>query len=344
MKNTWAIKALAWGIASVLGTAGISNAVAEGPTFYGRINVSLENVDYEGAGRALQRQAAAESDQWEWNSNASRLGIKGSFDLENDLKAVYQLEYELNVDDGRTGDSAFSQRNTYAGLQGNFGTFIFGKIDSPLKSIEGKVDQFNDLKADLDYIVGGQNRNENIGLYSSPKLGNFVVNAAFVAGEGTDTDQDGEPDESVADTVSVSVVFDNKQYYAALAYETDQAARRTVDGIVRGDLLRIVGSAKFGNLELGALLQQVKDNARGSDLQDDSILVSAGYRIDRTKLKAQYGVTEGDVTGEKAQLAALGVDYSLSDKAVVYAYGSVLDFDEANLSDKTLGVGFAINF
>lgn len=345
MKNKFAVTALAWGIASALGTVGISSAFADGPTLYGRVNVSLENVDYEGAALGVQNRPAVESDQWEWNSNASRLGVKGSFNLENsNLKAIYQLEYEINVDDGDRGDSAFSQRNTFGGIQGDFGTVIYGKFDSPLKSIEGKVDQFNDLKGDLDYLIGGQNRNANIGQYSTPQLGNFVINAAFVAAEGADTDQDGEPDDSVADTVSVSIVFDNKQYYAALAYESDQAARRSVDGIARGDLIRLVGGAKFGALELGALIQQTKDNAAGSDRQDDSYLISAAYRINKFKLKGQYGLSEGDVSDEKGSLTALGLDYALSDKSVIYTYASVLDLDEADLSDKTLGIGVSHSF
>lgn len=345
MKNRFSTSALAVGIATALGL-NAGTVFAEGPTVYGKVNVSLESIDNEGAAQVVQNKAAAEVDQWEWNSNASRLGVKGSFDLENSgLKALYQAEYEINVDDGDKGDTAFSQRNIFGGIQGNFGTVIYGKFDSPLKSAEGKVDQFNDLKGDLDYLIGGQNRNANIGQYSSPKLADsIVINAAFIAAEGSDTDQDGEPDDSVSDTVSVSVVFDNKQYYAALAFETDQTARRSVDGISRGDLIRLVGGAKFGALELGALLQQTQDNAADSDAQDDSYLVSAAYRINKVKLKAQYGISEGDVSDESGSLTALGADYALSDKSVIYAYASQLDLDEADLSDKTLGIGVAHTF
>jgi len=315
-------------------------ALADGPTVYGKVNISLENQENEIG------QSGSVDDDWSLNSNASRVGIKGDFDLDfAGLKAIYQAEYEINVDDGDRGDTAFSQRNTFGGIQGKFGTVIYGKFDSPLKSAEGKVDQFNDLKGDLDHLIGGQNRNANIGQYSSPKLADsIVINAAFIAAEGSDTDQDGEPDDGVFDTVSVSVVFDNKQYYAALAYEADQAARRSVDGISRGDLIRLVGGARFGDLELGILLQQTQDNAADSDAQDDSYLVSAAYRINKIKLKAQYGISEGDVSDESGSLSAIGVDYALSDKSVIYAYASQLDLDEANLSDKTLGIGVAHSF
>ena len=52
-------------------------ALADGPTVYGKVNLSLENVeDQIGAGNT-QTDA-----QWQLDSNASRLGVKGDFDLD----------------------------------------------------------------------------------------------------------------------------------------------------------------------------------------------------------------------------------------------------------------------
>lgn len=318
----------------------------EGPAAYGKLNVSLEQVQTDGASTVIQGKTASINDQWELNSNASRLGVKGAFDLDDTgITAIFQAEYEINLDDGSNGDTAFSQRNTFAGLRGSFGEVRFGKFDTPLKASEGKFDQFNDLKGDLDNLIGGQNRANNIIQYSSPLLADTItLNAAFIPAEGADVDQDGEADNGLADSASLSVVFDNKTFYAALAYDQDQAARRSLDGIKRGNLLRLVGGWKTGPLELGLLVQQATDNVDASDREDTSYLLSGAFVSGKFKYKVQYGFSKGNTTNEQGTLAALGVDYALTPKANLYTYWSSLNLDHAGLDDRTFGFGTSFSF
>lgn len=323
-------------------------AESQAPTFYGKVNVSLEQREHDGAGLLIEGKTAAKSEQWELNSNSSRLGVKGAFDLEDsDLIAIYQAEYEINLDDGGSGDTAFNQRNIFAGLRGAYGEVRYGKFDTPLKRSEGKVDQFNDLTktADIDVLIGGQNRVNNIIQYISPKLaGAVTLNAAFIPAEGADVDQDSKPDEGLADSVSLSAVYDDKTFYAALAYDKDQSARRSIDGIKRGDAVRLVGGWTSGAVELGALFQQTTDNLDNSDKKDTSYLISGAYKSGKLKYKAQYGLSEGNVSDEQGTLSALGVDYALGKKATIYAYVSNLELDKAELSDNTIGIGSLFTF
>ncbi|MFP3442472.1 hypothetical protein R0K18_32545, partial [Pantoea sp. SIMBA_133] len=68
--------------------------------------------------------------------------------------------------------------------QANLGALIAGKFDTPLKSAQGKVDQFNDLQADIKNIMAGENRTSNIVQYSSPRLFDAVgVSVAVIPGE-----------------------------------------------------------------------------------------------------------------------------------------------------------------
>jgi predicted porin len=323
---------------------GISQSLAAAPTLYGKINITLDQLDHEGAAHFIAGQKPAVTDRWELNSNASRLGVKGELALENtNLTVVYLAEYETDVDDG--GSSPFSQRNIYAGVQGDFGRIIGGKFDTPLKAIEGKVDQFNDLKADIDVLIGGQNRVNNIVQYTTPKLGKVVsANVAVIAAEGADVDLDGEPDDGLADTLSFSLVADNGIFYGAVAYDTNQLARRSLDTLVRADVIRVVGSAKLGVFELGALVQQASDLTEDSEREDTSYLLSSAWTIGKTKLKAQYGTNTAKVSDEKSTLAALGLDYNLSTKTKIFSYYSALDVDNAELSDNTFAVGFDHSF
>lgn len=350
-----------------------SNAVfaqTNTPTVYGRINVSLEKIDSDGASNSIRREALSNIDQWELNSNASRIGVKGFLDIEGThIMAIYQIEYEINVDDGNRGDTAFSQRNTFAGLQGSFGEVRYGKFDTPLKSIEGRVDQFNDLRADFDVLIGGQNRVNNIIQYSSPILANSIIfTGALIAAEGLDVDQNGNADTGITDSISFSATYKNKSFYAALAYDQDQMARRSIDGIQRGDLFRLVSSWETGPIQLGILLQQTNDNLKSSDRQDTSFLISGSYRFGKFKYKAQFGASHGNTNDEDATLTAIGVDYLLTSKVILYTYWSNLNLDSvnsinnanstndvnsasnfnftdtANFSDSTLGIGTSFSF
>lgn len=180
---------------ALLGTlAADATAASDGkPILYGRIHVSLDKLDNEGAGPASATGNSVNAkDRWELNTNASRLGVKGELDLgDTGLTAIYLAEYEIDADDGAT---PFSQRNIYAGLQSRFGSITAGKNYTPFKQAEGKVDQFNDLAADIDALAGGQNRINNVITYRSPAWAGVTVNAAFSPGENADTDADGKTD------------------------------------------------------------------------------------------------------------------------------------------------------
>lgn len=64
--------------------------------------------------------------------SGNRFGLKGSEDLGNGLKAVFQLEQGFNVDDGTFHQSTrqFS-RQAWVGLQGSFGTVSLGRQYAP---------------------------------------------------------------------------------------------------------------------------------------------------------------------------------------------------------------------
>lgn len=339
---------IALGSALVSGISTSALADSSGPTWYGRANVSFDHFNNQGAALIPQAKAKASLNQWQLNSNASRLGIKGALDLDQPSlpvdQVVYQAEYEINVDDGNTGADSFNQRNIFVGLSGGFGLVTAGKFDTPLKTAEGKIDQFNDLAGDFDALIGGQNRLANIVQYTSPNVANFVFNAAIIPAEGTDANKDGINDGSAASTISSSVIFDNQTFYGALAYDKDQAARRSLDSITRADIIRAVATVKQGDLEAGVLLQNAQDSAPNSKKEDSSYLLSAAWNFDRTKIKAQYGSSKGKVSDEKGTLLDLGVDYKLAKKTIAYAYWSSLDLDKANLTDKTVGIGVSHSF
>jgi predicted porin len=166
---------LAIGIISALGIG--SAALAEdsiGVTVYGKANVGVINFDNDG------------DSGWELSSNASRLGFKGSMQLNGALVAIYKLEYEVFFDDGvDSSGNSFKQRNTYIGLQGRAGTLFLGKHDTALKMAQLRVDRFNDLPfADIAGILIGENRLTDIINYTTPKFGGLFGTVQLVLNEG----------------------------------------------------------------------------------------------------------------------------------------------------------------
>ena len=59
------------------------------------------------------------------------------------------------------GEKVFEERNTFVGIKGDFGQLYAGTYDSASKVRDTpKVDLFNDTRADIKYILQGENRDE----------------------------------------------------------------------------------------------------------------------------------------------------------------------------------------
>tara|TARA_B100001059_G_scaffold68401_1_gene65247 strand:- start:252 stop:1157 length:906 start_codon:yes stop_codon:yes gene_type:complete len=127
--------------------------------FYGKINVSLEDVD------------SKTSDETEFKNNASRVGVKGSYNLSSGLKLSFQIEEEIDPTDLRAdGDKVFKERNTFVAASGDFGKLYAGTHDTVFKQSQLKIDLFNDTRADIKYILRGENRMDSFIGYTSPDL------------------------------------------------------------------------------------------------------------------------------------------------------------------------------
>src|SRR4030081_2343485 len=66
------------------------------------------------------------------SSNSSRFGLRGAEYLGGGWNAIYQLESSVQAD---TGGSSLATRETFAGLQGEWGTFKLGKFLTPYDDI-----------------------------------------------------------------------------------------------------------------------------------------------------------------------------------------------------------------
>src|SRR6266700_233713 len=147
------------------------------------------------------------------SSNLSYIGLRGGHGLEGGLRAVFQIETQVDVaaTPGPTSDaqvkSGLGSRNSFLGLAGNFGTVKLGKTDAPYKLSTARMDPFSATVGDYNSIMGntgGDNRAEfdtrlsHAMWYESPKWGGASFSALFAPGQNRASDNSnnasGEPD------------------------------------------------------------------------------------------------------------------------------------------------------
>lgn len=314
--------------------------VQAAPEVYGKLNVSLQQETQDAGGTNTQ-------DNWKLESNASRFGIKGSADLgSSGLKGVYKLEYGTAVD---SGDAELTSRNSYVGVQGDFGTVIAGKFDSPTKEAQGKVDLFNDyLWADITSVITGENRPSNIMMYSAPKMGGVALNVAVMPGEQSGQAAN-EHNDGPADAVSASAVYDTDSLYLAAAVDSDVAEGTSA---VQKNSIRLVGQFKVtSDIAIGAILQSSENVNEGTDGQADQqgVIISASFTAGDNVFKLQAGASDTDIgAADDTQVRSWtgGIDHMLGKDAKVYAYYTDWSSDAGGpQSDKTTaGIGFEQKF
>ena len=353
------VRLLPLAISAAIAMPGV--ALAEGPTVYGKLNVTYENSSEDFSDDinvgGVTGQYSDDADTWELNSNSSRLGVKGSEVISDALKAFYQAEFGIDVDEGSSKSSGetFSQRDIFVGLGGNWGSVQLGKYDTPLKKSQGKVDQFNDnLAGDIQNVIVGEVRADDLIQYSSPKIANAIaLNLAFQPGEdycyegAADDCQDGP-----AENFSASAVYDAGMLYAALGYD---------DGIGGYDTIRLTGLLRLDVFELGAIYQTAEESEDGTVEQDGYILSAAMKLGEKNKIRFQYGASEtevvdpitgdieddfdypfspldyvGDAEGEITQIG-VGFDHLLSKQTRLYANYIMLE-EEGTVSGETIQV------
>ncbi|SDI44083.1 Outer membrane protein (porin) [Ferrimonas sediminum] len=337
-------RTLALSVASIFAAASFG-AMAEMPTFYGDLNISVTDSDtgYTVQGTSNDKGTVLEN-------NSSNIGIKGSHEINSALKLVYKAEFGVNGTDNDA--DTFSSRNTYLGLAGGFGEVVFGRNDTAFKGSEGGADAFGNLNADITMILPGQDRVADGVTYTLPSMGLVSAKATYILEDDNDgaTSDDG-------DNFALMVGYGDKKlkkanYYVGAGY---------VDGIKGLTAYRITGQVKVGELALGAIYQ---DSEKTSDSSIDATgyTLSAKYPLGNFMLKAQYGFDDGGMgtfakkanaddtntgTVEDVTNYTIGGDYTLSKAAYVYGHYAYYDASvkgAEDIDDSVFTVGLRYRF
>lgn len=294
-------------------------------TVYGILDIGLFSID-DDAGNGV---TAVESSGW----STSVLGFKGSEDLGNGLKAIFQIETALTNDSSSTFGDA---QDTFVGLEGGFGTVVAGRISTPLNNWMGDFDAsgasnaFRSTNVNLTAFTGEANgletRVDNAVAYVAPTFSGIQFAALYA------------PDED--DSISHDVYGIGLRYDAGpiSAMYTWHAVNNLVDSHTVG------GAYDFGVARLMATY--ILNDADASALEDETawgLGASApiGAGVVSLGFTAQSDV-EG-IDGNDIDVWALAYQHSLSKRTYAYAGYQYQDPDNGSSRD-TFGVGIGHSF
>lgn len=313
---------------------------------------------------------SAVGDHWELRNNKSRLGVRGSADLDSvGNSAIYQLEmqFEPGLD---ANTPQFALRNTFVGVNSDdYGKVFVGRYDSIVKQAEFSVDQFNNTDADIEQISALQNRYSDTVNYHSPKFGpSLQVKVQVAPGESevyVDTDGDVDRETSMVDGYGISLGMEEGNMFGAIAYETAMMQSTNPAAVTTEvDALRISGGLDGQDFGVGFLWEQI-DGDNNSDTfgpnSDDSRsgwIISGRFNpTEKLALKAQYGDSDtyifaSQVDGSIAppgdtdinevdgslKTATIGADYMLGKTTKVYTFYSMNAADGFTNDDSEFNV------
>jgi predicted porin len=285
---------------------------------------------------------------------ANTLGFKGSEELGNGLKAIFQLEMRYEPDTGtqELGTSTVNgvttsvarplfQGQSRVGLQGDFGMVRIGRGLSPFQESVAYFDPWHGLPTPAgfwtDLSVAGfttdplgtpgtsGNRMSNGLFYNSPSYNGFQFNGAVstkesnsgnaIIGRGTAAvPQYPANAQPSTNPFSLSGTYNNGPMGAMLAYE-----RNAVESKVwsLGASVLVTPELKL----MGTYSSQDREHTFVSNSDVKAWVLGANYTMGPGKLLVGYGRKTPDGQPHTKQLS-LGYEYSLSKRTYLYVDAS----------------------
>ena len=291
-------------------------------------------------------------------SAQSRIGWKGSEDLGNGLKAIYEIEFGLSNDD-TNGSTFVKNRHSWVGLTGGFGTALGGRIDGARYGFTTKYDPFgNQTVGNAGSIFGatsnlGQaDRADNALIYITPDFAGFKVLAFYTKsllgkeGQGS-TSRPGltaaaAPGQDIktgdSPLYGVAATYDNGPISATLDYENLKIYGLPGAGDSKFDIYVAGASYDFGVVKLAGYYEHTKGKEAAQGIKGDGWMLGVTAPIGPFKLKASYvdGKDKSDFArtglGDKMDCKkfAIGAEYELSKRTAIYT-----DYARINAEENT---------
>lgn len=354
-------KIIALAIAAASGAAFAQGNV----TIYGNVDMGwMYRSGHNGTVTATKSQRAVQS-----AGSQSHIGFKGTEDLGNGLKALFDLQYRISPDIGGGPTQAGHQ---YLGVSGGFGTVVAGYLDGLRYGIYGKYNPFGNYSVgNFASMTTQYDRASNALAYISPTFGGGFT---LILATATNTQGDEGSLNGVHTTpgvanggnngddrlFSANLIYANGPLNVDLDYETTKAVGYSnsrlyvfttgasydfgplklsaVYDVIKGDPNSLIG----GNIDLDAATpgnQNLGGLAAGQDYDRRNWFVGAEIPFGKLKALASYGqVKDRTLNNADARKWAIGARYALSKRTELYAdYAQIRNDNNAGFTINPMG-------
>jgi predicted porin len=275
-------------------------------TVYGIMDAAVAIEDSDAPGE--KRRTVINSG----NQSSSRLGFRGTEELGNGLKAIFNIEAGVALDTG-AADSALFGRRSVVGLQGGFGQVTVGREYSPIASIAGATDVFGQGFYGSNLSAFTANRltrrlSNSVNFKSNPMSG-FSLLAAYSAGERATEGPSGS-------LMGVALEYANGPFYVGAGYhQLERLATEDDKEVAFG------AGYKLGDFDLKA--NYLAADQAGANNKFEQVNVGAAYTMGANKFFVNLQRNEIE-NGARGNAWAVAYSYALSKRTNVYtSYGAM---------------------
>lgn len=216
-------------------------------TFYGVGHASLNSL------------SNGEDSQLGLTSNTSRFGFKGMTPMNEDFTAFWQFETLLDVIGNDSNGTEIGTRNTFVGMKhATAGKIVFGRHDTPFKTLGRKVELFHDQLGDHRAMTDGwDNRLTELVAYVSPDWDGFSIFAAYQFDQ-VDIYDVSKADWEAETAMSAMAAYSTEQFMLGAGYEAASSGYGPQIGDEYGDgpkAIRFAGKYMAEQFDLVGLFQ-----------------------------------------------------------------------------------------
>ncbi len=292
-------------VVALVASAPLLAAAQSNVTVYGVMDAALAVQDTGAAGDKSQTVINS------GNQSSSRLGFRGTEDLGNGLKAIFNIEAGLALDTG-AGDSALFGRRSVVGLQGAFGTVTVGREYTPISFIAGASDVFGQGFYGSNLSAFNANRLSrrvsNSINYKSASMSGFTGSATYSAGEKTSGPS--------GNLLGVALEFANGPLYLGAGYHVFKR-------LATGDDKEYAFGAgyKFGAVEVKGNYMVADQDGANNKFDQANLGAAMAFGAGKAFVNLQQNKFEN---GAKGNGFAIAYSYALSKRTNVYtSYASM---------------------
>ena len=305
---------------AVLGASGFAMAQSS-VTLYGVADAGIGKIEAGGNDGSDKTEFISGSTM---NNGTSRLGVRGVEDLGGGLKAGFNFETGIDLDDGAQASSGGTMwgRQANLWLGGNWGTVKLGRQFTPSYLATAAYDltgtaNYSALTNTYAY-AGAGSRASSAFAYVTPNFGGFTAAAAYVTKHDSGLDKD---------AWDVGLTYNNGPIGAGLSVNKIANSKTNY---------QVGGKYNFGNFAVAASYNQGSNQAelvrRGYGLGVGFNVGAFGLVVDLTR------DTKNEWTDKKYTNGVVEAKYALSKRTFVY--GAYLRLDGEN----NYGIGVRHNF